>query len=144
MEAKSSQKCKGSTWPVQLNQVSHVSDDWFRSSHPEVFLRKEVLKICIKFTGEHPCQSAVSINLQSNFIEIALWHGCSPVNLLHIFRTLFHWNRNSAWVFSCKFAAYFQNTAFSEEQLWTAASGLVFLSAILSDYIVLGLQKLHF
>ena len=24
-----------------------------------------------------------------NFIEIALWHGCSPVNLLHIFRTPF-------------------------------------------------------
>ena len=22
-----------------------------------------------------------------NFIEITLWHGCSPVNLLHIFRT---------------------------------------------------------
>ena len=26
---------------------------------------------------------------QSNFIEIALWHGCPPVNLMHIFRTLF-------------------------------------------------------
>ena len=25
----------------------------------------------------------------SNFIEIALWHGRSPVNLLHIFRTPF-------------------------------------------------------
>ena len=28
------------------------------------------------------------LELQSNFIEIALRHGCSPVNLLHIFRTL--------------------------------------------------------
>ena len=28
--------------------------------------------------------------------------------------------RNSAWVFSCEFAAYFQNT-FSQEQLWAAA-----------------------
>ena len=27
----------------------------------------------------------------------------------------------SAWVFSCKFAAYFQNN-FSQEHLWTAAS----------------------
>ena len=27
--------------------------------------------------------------LQSNFIEIALWYGYSPVNLLHIFRTSF-------------------------------------------------------
>ena len=27
-----------------------------------------------------------------------------------------------AWVFSCKFAAYFQNN-FSQEQLWVTASG---------------------
>ena len=31
-----------------------------------------------------------------------------------------YWNRFSAWVFSCKFAAYFQNT-FSKEHLWVAA-----------------------
>ena len=31
----------------------------FRSSHPEVFLGKSVLKICSKFTGEHPCQSVI-------------------------------------------------------------------------------------
>ena len=61
----------------------------FRSSHPEVFLGKDVLKICREFTGEQPCQIAISIKLQSNFIEITLRHGCSPVNLLHIFRTTF-------------------------------------------------------
>ena len=38
----------------------------------EVFLRKGVMKICSKHTGEHPCRSAISINLQSNFIEI-IW-----------------------------------------------------------------------
>ena len=59
----------------------------FRSSHPEVFLRKGVLVICRKFTGEHPCQSAISTKLQYNFIEITLRYGCSLVNLLHIFRT---------------------------------------------------------
>ena len=59
----------------------------FRSSPPEVFLGKGVLKLCIKFTREHPCQSVISINLLCNFIEITLRHGCSPVNLLHIFRT---------------------------------------------------------
>ena len=26
-----------------------------------------------------------SIKLQSKFMEITLWHGCSPINLLHIF-----------------------------------------------------------
>ena len=43
-----------------------------RSSSLGVFLGKGVLKICCK--------------LQSNFIEIALRLGCSPVKLLHIFR----------------------------------------------------------
>ena len=46
-----------------------------RSSHPEVFLEKGVLKICSKFTE---------------------------------------------WVFSCKVAAYFQNS-FYQEHLWAAA-----------------------
>ena len=60
-----------------------------RSSHREVFLGKGVLRVCSKFTGEHPCRSAISIKFQSNFIEIALRLGCSPENLLHIFRTPF-------------------------------------------------------
>ena len=58
-----------------------------RSSCSELFLEKSVVKICSKFTGEYPCWSAIPIKLQSNFIEMALWHGCSPVNLLHIFGT---------------------------------------------------------
>ena len=56
-----------------------------RSSHPEVFLGKGVLKICSKFTGEHPCQRAILIKLLCNLIEIALWYRCTPVNLLHVF-----------------------------------------------------------
>ena len=31
-------------------------------------------------------------DFNSNFIEITLWYGCSPVNLLHIFRTPFYKN----------------------------------------------------
>ena len=54
-----------------------------------MFFGKGVLRICSKLTGEHPCQSAISIKLQNNFIEITLRHGCSPVNLMHIFRTPF-------------------------------------------------------
>ena len=60
-----------------------------RSSSLEVLLGKGVLKICSKFTGEHSCRSAISINLQSNFIEITLQHECFPVNLMHIFKTAF-------------------------------------------------------
>ena len=63
---------------------------YFRDSPAEVFLGKSVLKICSKFTGKHPCQSVIWIKSLCNFIEIALWHGYSPVNLLHIFRTPFH------------------------------------------------------
>ena len=36
-----------------------------RSSRSEVFLRKDVLKICSKPTGERSCRSAISIKLQS-------------------------------------------------------------------------------
>ena len=52
-------------------------------------LRRGALKICSKFTGEHPCQSAVSISLLCNFVEVTLRNGCFPVNLLHIFQTPF-------------------------------------------------------
>ena len=60
-----------------------------RSSHPEVSLEKGVLKICSKFIGELPCWSVISVKLLCNFIEITLRYGCSPVDLLHIFRTPF-------------------------------------------------------
>ena len=53
----------------------------FRNRPSEVFFGKGVLKICSKFTGEHPCRSAI--------FEITLRHGCSPVYLLHIFWTPF-------------------------------------------------------
>ena len=46
-----------------------------RSNPSEVFLQKSVLKICS--------------NMLCNIIEIALWHVCSPANLLHICRTPF-------------------------------------------------------
>ena len=38
--------------------------------------------MCSKFTGDHPCRTP----MLCNFIEIVLLHGCSPVNLLYIFR----------------------------------------------------------
>ena len=59
-------------------------------------LRKRFLKICSKFTEEHPTPT--------------------PTVALHLY-----WNHTSSWVFSCKFAAFFQNT-FSWERVWRAAS----------------------
>ena len=60
-----------------------------RGSHPEMFLRKGVLKIYSKFTGEYLYRKVISIKLQSNFIEITLRHGFSTVNLLYVFRKAF-------------------------------------------------------
>ena len=51
-------------------------------------LTKGVLKRCSEFT-EHLCRIVIPIKLQSKFIKITLWHGCSPVNLLHVFRAPF-------------------------------------------------------
>ena len=54
-----------------------------------MFIGKGVLKLSSKFTEEPPCRSAFSIKFLCNFIEITFWHGCSPVNLLHIFTASF-------------------------------------------------------
>ena len=67
---------------IRKNIPEEYPFNLFRSSPSKVFLGKGVLKICSKFTGEHPCQSAISIKLLSTL----------------------------AWVFSRKFAVYFQNT----------------------------------
>ena len=56
-----------------------------RSSHPEVFLGKDPLKICCKFTGT----PMPKCDFNKVAVAITLRHGCSPVNLLHIFRTPF-------------------------------------------------------
>ena len=76
------------------NRLSFIT---IRSIHPEVFLRTGVLKIYSKFTGEHPWRRVISIKLLCNFIETALWHGCPPVHLLHIFKTPFPRN-TSGWL----------------------------------------------
>ena len=62
---------------------------WMRSCPLEMFWGKDFLEICSKFTIRHPCRSVISVKLLGNFIEITIRHGCSPVRLLHIFRTYF-------------------------------------------------------
>ena len=74
-----------------------------------MFLGKDVLKISSKFTGERQCGSAILT--KRNFTEIALWHGCSPVNELHIFRTPFPRNTYGGlllYFLSCYSKLYFQ------------------------------------
>ena len=45
--------------------------------------------------------------LQSNFTEIALRHCCSPVNLLHIFRTTFPKNTSGQLLLTTLLLFYF-------------------------------------
>ena len=78
-----------------------------------MFLRKGVLEICSKFTGEHPCRSAISIKLLCIFIEITLQHVCYPINLLPIFRKPFLKN-TSGRLLLCLVINYFQ-----QKSLWT-------------------------
>ena len=82
-------KLKVKVLSFNISVTSYFNLRTFRRSPPEVFLGKGVLKICSKFTGEHPCGIVISINLLCNFSEITVPHGCSPLNLLHIFRTPF-------------------------------------------------------
>ena len=71
-------------WNIKIGNYEYMK---IRSSHPEALLKKGVLKICNKFTTAHPNRNVISIKLLYSFIEILLRHGCSPLNLLHIFRT---------------------------------------------------------
>ena len=45
--------------------------------------------------------------MQNKFIEITLQHGCSPVNLLHIFRTAFSKNTSRGPPLDCISRFYF-------------------------------------
>ena len=87
-----------------LNNKINCLSDWClrvisndRSGPSVVFLGKGVLKICCRFTGEHPCRSVISTKLLCSFIEITLRHWRSPVNLQHIFNTAFSEN-TSGWL----------------------------------------------
>ena len=62
---------------------------FFKSSPPDMVLGKSVLELSSKCKEEHPYRSAISIKLLCICIVIAVRHGCSLVNLLHICRTTF-------------------------------------------------------
>ena len=75
---------------ITNSEVEGFKTSMLGNSRPEVFLRKSVLKICSKFTGDYLCRSVISIQLLYNFIEIALWHGCSPVICAEYFQNTFY------------------------------------------------------
>ena len=64
-----------------------------RSSRPEVFCKKDVLKNFAKFTGKHRCQSLFSNKVAgfrpATLLKKGLRHRCFSVNFAKILRTSF-------------------------------------------------------
>ena len=79
----------------------------------------------------------------SNFIEITLWHGCSPVNLQHIFRTSFPKNTSGGLLLNLlslsQFVAFFVQAVRQYLQIFLQFPFKLFLVLLLS-FIKLGIQ----
>ena len=71
-------------WHKKLQAKSRVSFRFVFLNHGQKQPTRGFLR---KSCSENMQQSAISIKLPSNYNEITLRHRCSPVNLLHIFRT---------------------------------------------------------
>ena len=65
----------------------------YRSSRPEVFCKKSVLRNFAKFTGKRLCQSLFFNNVAelrpATLTKKRLWNRCFPVNYAKFPRTLF-------------------------------------------------------
>ena len=61
----------------------------FKAAVQRCSLEKVFWKYATKSQEYTHCWSAISVKQQKNFVEITLRHGCSPANLLHVFRTTF-------------------------------------------------------
>ena len=86
-----------------LDNLKHANG---RSSRPEVFYKKGVLKNFAKFTGKHQCQSLFLIKL--------LAEACNLIK-----------KKTLAQVFSYEFCENLKNTFFIEHLLWLVLELLV-------------------
>ena len=76
---------------TRSNTLSERNNKRTKQKQPSTgVLRESCSEKCSKFTGEHLCRSVILIKME--FLEIEFRYGCSPVNLLHIFRTPFSKN----------------------------------------------------
>ena len=73
--------------------VLNLFSKTFRSSRPEVFCRKGVLRDFTKFTGKHLCESLYLIKVAgrgpATLLKKRLWQRCFPVNFVKFLRTPF-------------------------------------------------------
>ena len=90
-----------------------AAKEYSRSSHIVLFLGKRVLKICSKFTGEHPCRSVSLINCTSTY-------GCSPlykVCCMQIFRTHFPKSISEWLLLICRLVSKLSSCLWNEVNL---------------------------
>ena len=80
------------------------------------------LSICI-FLQKQPLRDVPRKKCSENMQQICRRTPMSKCDFNKVAKQLY-WNHTSAWVFSCKFAAYLQST-FSKEHLWVVASVLI-------------------
>ena len=62
--------------------------NYYRSRLREVFQEKRCSENMQQIYRRIPMPKCDFNKVACNFIEITLWHGCHPVNFLHIFKTL--------------------------------------------------------
>ena len=88
-------------------QINFPFSDCFKK-HLQIYFRKQPFRgILLKRYSENAQQIYKRTPMpKCNFNKVALQ---------------LYWNHTSAWMFSCKFSAYFQNT-FSQEHHWMPAS----------------------
>ena len=66
---------------------------------------------------KHPFRGALRKRCSKNMHQIYRWTSMPKYDFNKIAIQLY-WNHTSAWLFSCKFAAFFQNIFFYEHPLW--------------------------
>ena len=69
-----------------------------RSSRPEEFCKKDVLRNFAKFTGKRLCQNLFFNKLAAyNFIKKRLWHRCFPANFAKFLTEHLRWLLLNCW-----------------------------------------------
>ena len=87
------------------------------------------------FVQKQPSMGVLRNRCSENMLQI---YRRTPLPICDFNKVAFqlYWNRTPAWVFSCIFSAYFQNT-FYLEHLWVTAS----LYLISKDHVIVSCRK---
>ena len=89
------------TLTPKTNPLLDYLENINRSSRPEVFYEKGVVRNFAKLTGKHLCQSLFLNTVQpATLLKRRLWHRCFPVNFAKFLRTPFSQNTSEScfWI----------------------------------------------